>query len=113
MENVEGSRVGNGRLTKDGTNKKYCGWTREGIEMYNSFLKMVKDNCKEGWAHDMEAQVMEALKLRYNQEARRHTQAVCQCRKKRRMSDHYKSDENESGSDINADNDLSIAFAQV
>jgi hypothetical protein len=29
------------------------------------------------------------------------------------MSDHYKSDENESGSDINADNDLSIAFAQV
>jgi hypothetical protein len=29
------------------------------------------------------------------------------------MSDHYESDENESGSDIDADNDLSIAFAQV
>jgi hypothetical protein len=26
-KNVEGSRVGNGSLTKDGTNKKYCGWT--------------------------------------------------------------------------------------
>jgi hypothetical protein len=24
---VEGSRVGNRSLTKDGSNKKYCGWT--------------------------------------------------------------------------------------
>jgi hypothetical protein len=112
-KNVEGSRVGNGSLTKDGTNKKYCGWTREGIQMYNEFLKKVKDNRKEDWAHDVEKQVTEALKLRYNQEARRHTQAVRRRRKKRRMSDHYESDENESGSDIDADNDLSIAFAPV
>ena len=39
--------------------------------------------------------------------------AVHQRRKKRRMSDHYESDEKESGLDIDADNDLSIAFAQV
>jgi hypothetical protein len=81
--------------------------------MYNDFLKKVKDNCKEGWGHDVEAQVMKALKLWYNQEARRHTQAVCWRRKKRRMSNHYKSDESESGSDIDANNDLSIAFGQV
>ena len=112
-KNVEGSRVGNGSLTKDGTNKKYCGWTREVIQMYNEFLKKVKDNHKEDWAHDMEKQVTEALKLRYNQEAWRHTQAVRRRRKKKRMSDQYESDENESGSDIDADNDLSIAFVQV
>jgi hypothetical protein len=51
--------------------------------MYNNFLKKVKDNRKEGWAHDVEAQVTEALKLWYNQEAQRHTQAVCWHRKKR------------------------------
>jgi hypothetical protein len=112
-KNVEGSRVGNGSLTKDGTNKKYCGWTQEGIQMYNEFLTNVKDNCKEDWTHDVEKQVTEALKLQYNQEARRHTQAVHRRRKKRRMSDHYEINENESGSDIDADNDLSIAFAQV
>jgi hypothetical protein len=61
--------VGNGSLTKDRTNKKYCGWTREGIQMYNKFLKKVKDNRQEDWAHDVEKQVMEALKLWYNQEA--------------------------------------------
>jgi hypothetical protein len=117
-KNVEGSRVGNGSLRKDRTNKKYCGWTREGTQMYNEFLKKVKDNHKEDWAHDLEKQVTEAHKLWYNQEAQRHTQAVCRRRKKRRrkkrqMSHHYESDESESGSDIDADNDLSIAFAQV
>jgi hypothetical protein len=81
--------------------------------MYNDFLKKVKENCKEGWAHDVEAQVTDALQLQYNQETRRHTQAVRQRRKKKRMSDHNKSDENESGSEIDANNDLSIAFAQV
>jgi hypothetical protein len=64
--NAEGSRVGNGSLTKDGSNKKYCGWTREGIEMYNNFLKKVKENRQAAWAHDVEAQVMDTLKLRYN-----------------------------------------------
>jgi hypothetical protein len=112
-KNDEDSRVGTGSLTKDGTNKKYCGWTREGIQVYNDFLKKVKENHQAGWAHDMEAQVMDELKLRYNQETRRHTQAVRRRRKKKRMSDQYKSDENESGSDIDADNDLSIAFVQV
>jgi hypothetical protein len=68
-KNVEGSRVGTGSLTKDGTNKKYCGWTREGIEMYNEFLKKVKENCQARWAHDVESQVTETLKLWYNQEA--------------------------------------------
>ena len=82
-KNVEGSRVGNGSLTKDGTNKKYYGWTREGIQMYNKFLKKVKDNRKEDWAHDMEKQVTEALKLWYNQEAQRHIQTVRRRKKKR------------------------------
>jgi hypothetical protein len=36
--------------------------------MYNDFLEMVKENCQAGWAYDVEAQVMDALKLRYNQE---------------------------------------------
>ena len=34
-KNTKGARVGTGNLTQDGLNKKYCGWTREGIKMYN------------------------------------------------------------------------------
>jgi hypothetical protein len=109
--NAEGSRVGNGSLTKDGTNKKYCGWTREGIHMYNNFLQKVKENRQAAWAHAVEAQVTDTLKLRYDQATRRHTLAVRRRRKKRRMRDDYESDECDF--DIDAENDLSIAFAEV
>jgi hypothetical protein len=103
--------VGTGSLAKDGSNKKYCGWTREGIQMYNNFLKRVKENCRADWAHDVEAQVFDALKIWDNdQETQRHTLAVHPHRKKKQMSDDYESNENECGLDINAYNDLTIAF---
>jgi hypothetical protein len=43
-KNTEGTRVGMGKLMRDGLNKKYCGWTKEGIKMYNKILEKVKAN---------------------------------------------------------------------
>ena len=103
--------TGTRSLAKDGTNKKYCGWTREGIHLYNGFMHKVKENHQAAWAHDVEEEVKEALKLHYDQGTRRHTQSVCHHRKKRRMHDDYISNEHELDVDIVAKNDLSIAFA--
>jgi hypothetical protein len=61
----------------------------------------------------LEEEEKEALKLRYDQETQRHTQAVRRHRKKRHMHDDYNSDEHELGIAINAENDLSVAFALV
>jgi hypothetical protein len=97
-------------LTKDVTNKKYCDWTREGIHLYNGFMHKVKENRRAAWAHDVEEEVKEALKPRYDQETRKHTQAMRRHRKKRRMHDDYNSDEHELGVDIDAENDLSVAL---
>jgi hypothetical protein len=36
--------VGTGILTKDGLNKKYCGWTKQGIKVYNKILEKVRAN---------------------------------------------------------------------
>jgi len=74
-------------------------------------MHKVKENCQAAWAHDVEEEVKEAPKLRYDQETRRHTQAVRRRRKKRPRNDDYSSDEHEL--DIDAENDLSIAFASV
>ena len=76
-------------------------------------MRKVKDNRQAAWAHDVEEEVKEAPKLRYDQETRRHTQAVRRHRKKRRMHDDYSSDEHELDVDIDAENDLSVAFALV
>jgi len=83
---AEGSRVGNGSLTKDGTNKKYCGWTKEGIKLYKEYMQKVKSNRQAVGAREVEEAVMEALKQRYQDETRRNTLAVrCHQRKRR----HY------------------------
>ena len=73
-------------------------------------MHKVKENRQ---AHHVDKEVKEALKLRYDQGTRRHTQSVRRHRKKRRMHDDYNSDEHELGVDIDAENDLSIAFALV
>jgi hypothetical protein len=73
---AEGSWVGNGSLTKDGTNKKYCGWTVEGIRKYNEYLEKVKSNCRAVGAWDIEEVVMNALNECYEKETQRNTIAV-------------------------------------
>ena len=76
-------------------------------------MHKVKENRQAAWAHDVEEEVKEALKLRYDQGTLRHTQSVRRGRKKRRMHDDYSSDEHELDVDIDAENDLSTAFASV
>jgi hypothetical protein len=106
--------VGTGNFTKDGTNKKNDGWTREGIHLYNGFMHKFKENRQAAWAHDVEEEVKEALKLRYDGATQRHTQAVRhRHRKKRRMHNDYSSDEDELDVDIDAENDLVTVFASV
>lgn len=110
--NAEGTKVGTGKFTTNGTNKKNCGWTRAGIQLYNSFMNKVKENRNAAWARDVEEEVKEALKLRYDGARQRHTQAVRRRRRKRRrMHNDYSSDEDEL--DIEAENDLGTAFASV
>lgn len=109
--NAEGSRVGNGNLTKDGTNKKFCGWTREGIQLYNDLLQKVKLNRAAAWASVVEDAVMKALRSKYKYEARRHSAGV---RRRRKRGRHY-DDEDSDGErslvgDVDAHNDLGEAF---
>ena len=73
---AEGTRVGTGNLTKDGTNKKYCGWTVEGIRKYNEYMDKVKLNREAVGAQDVEETVVNTLKQRYGWENRRNTTAV-------------------------------------
>jgi hypothetical protein len=109
---AEGSRVGSGNLTKDETNKKYCGWTQEGIKEYNNLLHKVKENRQAVGAWDVEQAVMDALKERYDHETRRHTLAVRRRRKRRCQRDQDDSDHDKHGlGDVDTDNNLSEAFA--
>jgi hypothetical protein len=81
---AEGSRVGNGSLTKDGTNKKYCGWTKQGIKQYNDFMHKVKFNCQGVGVLNVEQTVMDVLKQWYEDETQRNALAVHRRQRKRK-----------------------------
>jgi hypothetical protein len=106
-----------GKLTKDGTNKKYCGWTKEGINFYNDMLKKVKENRKAPGAQDVEKMARNALQERYK--GRHNTIAEAtnwRHRKKRQKNkgDPFNSDDSKNEDEnIDAENDLDIVFAQV
>jgi hypothetical protein len=108
-KNTEGIRVGTGKLTQDGSNKKYCGWTKEGIKMYNKILEKVKANRIASWAQKVEDKVMETMRDRHKNDERRNT-IVIRCRKKR-VHDYDSGKEEDGDYELDADNDLSTVFA--
>jgi hypothetical protein len=65
----DGTKVGTGILTKDGLNKKYCGWTKQGIKAYNKILEKVRANCKASLAQ-------KALRERYNYDGWRNKNLI-------------------------------------
>jgi hypothetical protein len=42
--NSETTKVGRGKYTEHGPNKKFCGWTNEGMRRFNKLLKEVRIN---------------------------------------------------------------------
>ena len=79
--------------------------------MYNQFMKKVKKNREGEVAKDAEKRAMEVLKKRYEKDTQRHTMAVQRRKKKRPFDDVYIGGE-QDWDDIDANNDLSVAFAQ-
>ena len=42
--NSDTTKVGQGKYTENGPNKKFCGWTNEGMRRFNKLLKEVRTN---------------------------------------------------------------------
>jgi hypothetical protein len=97
--------VGAGNLTRDGSNKKYCGWTKQGIKLYNDILEKVKANRNASWAQNVEDKVMETLRDRNKCDGRRNTQVIR--RRKKRIRKYYSNEEEDGVEGVDAENDLS------
>jgi hypothetical protein len=75
-KNSDGTKAGTGILTKDGSNKKYCEWTKQGIKAYNEILEKVRANCEASWAQNVEDKVMETLRECYNYDGWRNKNLI-------------------------------------
>ena len=63
--NSETTKVGRGKYTENGPNKKFCGWTNEGMRRFNELLDEVRTNRNKQYSKDVEEASMKTLAERY------------------------------------------------
>jgi hypothetical protein len=63
--NSETTKVGRGKYTENGPNKKFCGWTNEGMRRFNKLLEEVRDNQNKQYSNAVEVTVFKTLAERY------------------------------------------------
>jgi len=60
-----GSKHDRGKYTNGGSNRKYSGWSVEGIKRFNELLRLVVKNRKRPWSGKVEEQVMKGLREKH------------------------------------------------
>jgi hypothetical protein len=62
---AESTRVGRGRYTDNVPNKKYCGWSNEGMRHFNILLAKVRNNQNKQYSKEVEDATTRTLAERY------------------------------------------------
>ena len=62
---AETTRVGRGRYTENGPNKKFCGWSNDGMRRYNQLIAEVRDNQNKQYSKEVENVIFKTLAERY------------------------------------------------
>ena len=62
---AESTRVGRGRYTENVPNKKYCGWSNEGMRRFNILLAEVRNNRNKQYSKEVEDATTRTLAERY------------------------------------------------
>jgi len=62
---AETTRVGRGKYTENAKNKKFCGWSNEGIRRFNELNTLVRVNRNKQFSKDVEDATLKTLAERY------------------------------------------------
>mgnify|MGYP003396388388 CR=1 FL=1 len=63
--NSETTKVGRGKYTENGPNKKFCGWTNEGMRRFNKLIEEVRTNQNKLYSKEVEETTFKTLAERY------------------------------------------------
>jgi hypothetical protein len=61
----ETTRVGRGKYTENAPNKKFCGWSNEGMRRFNNLLAEVRINRAKQYSKEVENGIFKTLAERY------------------------------------------------
>jgi hypothetical protein len=63
---AETTRVGRGKYTENAPNKKFCGWSNDGMRRFNQLLTQVRENRNKQYSKEVEDSTYKMLAERYN-----------------------------------------------
>jgi hypothetical protein len=112
---ADSNKVGRGKYTENGPNRKFCGWTNEGMRRFNTLVSEVRDNRNKQYCDEVEDMTQKALAVRHKAKMKGSSKNN---RKRRRHSTEI-SDQYEEGDDDNddksviPDDDLCILATQL
>ena len=78
----ETTRVGRGKYTENAPNKKFCGWSNEGMRRFNNLLAEVRINQAKQYSKEVENVIFKTLAERYKTVMgvwRKNSQKRCHC----------------------------------
>ena len=96
--NSDTTKVGRGKYTENGPNKKFCGWTNEGMRQFNKLLEEVSTNQNKLYSKDVEEATFKTL-------AERYKALLAGSRKNSRKHHHHVSKHWDGDGDEGEDND--------
>jgi len=64
--NSESIKVGRGKYTENGPNRKFCGWTKEGMRRFNKLLEEVRGNRNKQYSDEVEDVTLKVLAERHS-----------------------------------------------
>jgi len=99
--NSDTTKVGRGKYTENGPNKKFCGWTNEGMRRFNKLLEEVRTNQNKLYSKDVEETTFKTL-------AERYKALLAGSRKNRRKRHHHVCEHSDRDDDEDDDDNTII-----
>jgi hypothetical protein len=59
--NSESTKVGRGIYTENGPNRKFCGWTKEGLRRFNKLIEEVRSNRNKNYSDEVEDMIVKKI----------------------------------------------------
>ena len=95
--NSETTKVGRGKYTENGPNKKFCGWTNEGMRRFNKLIEEVRTNRNKLYSKEVEETTFKTLAERYK--AMLVGSHKNSCKRHRHVCEHSDRDDDEDDDD--------------
>jgi hypothetical protein len=110
----DSNKIGRGKYTKNGPNRKFCGWTNDGMRRFNKLLEDVRGNQNKHYFNEVKDMTLKALAERHRALMRRSGKnSHKHCRHLMEFSTDQSDEEDDNDASVVPEDNLGLLAAQL